>query len=289
MEDFFLYTLSKLLIKSYLLMFFKNAYFIFIISSIFIFSCYQQKKEPESIKKEENILVKKPEVKLVKKVVEKNPVKKDIRVTNKNVRSFLTKYASENHETLVLITTDLGEMKVRLYKKTLLHRANFIRLVKSGFYDNTLFYRVVGGFVIQGGDSDDEERLKKKEKAGSYEIPAEFDSRYFHKKGAIAMTRDYKDNPAKKSAPFDFYIVQGEIYSQLQLDAMEKEYNIKIDQTKREVYTTLGGAPHLDGEHTVFGEVIEGFETINKISSVETDRSDWPVKDVFIRKIEILK
>lgn len=253
----------------------------FILSSlILIFSCVNKPKKSE---------LKKEILKESFQTVPKKEVVQQISITNKNVRSFFSKYASENPENLVLITTNFGKLKIILYDKTPLHRASFIRLIKSGFYDNTLFYRIVNGFIIQGGDSDDDDRKSKKNKAGKYKIPSEFNPKYFHKKGALAMTRDYKKNPKKSSASFDFYIVQGEVYSRFQLDAFENEYKIKISQDKRDVYKKSGGAPHLDGEHTVFGEVIEGFDVIDKIASVKTDRSDWPVDDVYIRKIEIVK
>ena len=209
--------------------------------------------------------------------------------SNKNIKEFLLKYGKENKETIAVISTNFGNIKLKLYKDTPLHRANFIRLVKTRFYDNTLFYRIVENFVIQGGDSDDDDRKVKKRVAGYYTIPAEIMKNHFHKKGAIAMTRDYKKNPKKRSAAFDFYIVKGEKYNFFQLDAFENEYKIKIDDKKRKIYETIGGAPHLDGEHTVFGEVVSGMDVVDKIASVKTDRSDWPIDDVVIKTIKVIK
>jgi len=224
-----------------------------------------------------------------KKILKKNKEKIIAKPNKKNVVSFLTKYGKENPENKVRIVTDFGNITIKLYNSTPLHRASFVRLVKNGFYDNTYFYRVIKKFIIQGGDSDDDTRKQKKNWAGKYTIPAEFNPDLFHKRGAIAMTRDYKNNPEKYSAPFDFYIVQGETYSNFQLDAMENQYHIKIDENKRKKYRTIGGAPHLDGEHTVFGEVVEGFDVIDKIANVKTDRSDWPVNDIYIKKIVVVK
>ncbi|NOZ46741.1 MAG: peptidylprolyl isomerase [Chlorobi bacterium] len=252
---------------------------------IFILTNCKQNKQPPTKKiiKQSTQLPAKQKSKVI---VEK---KTDaLKLTNKNIISFLTNYGKHNPENKVIIKTDYGNIILKLYKKTPLHRANFIRLVKSGFYNNTLFYRIVSGFIIQGGDSDEPDRKQLKNKAGKYTIPSEFNPNFFHKKGALAMTRSYKNNPNKRSSPFDFYIVQGEKYNNFQLDAFENEYNIKISQYKRSIYKKYGGAPHLDGEHTVFGEVISGFETIDKIASVKVDRSDWPVKDVYIKSIEIL-
>ena len=229
----------------------------------------------------------KPEAKPT--IVPQKVIPKKSLVTNKNVKNFLLAYGEKNQENLVKMTTDFGVLKLKLYKSTPLHRANFIRLVKSGFYNKTYFYRVVQDFVIQGGDNDDDDRKTQKDAIGRYTIPAEFSENIFHKKGALAMTRDYKNNPNKRSSAFDFYIVQGERYSNFQLDALENEYKIEIDETKREIYRKDGGTPHLDNEHTVFGEVIEGFDVIDKIAVVKTDRSDWPVNDVYIQKIEIIK
>ncbi|MBT28223.1 MAG: peptidylprolyl isomerase [Thalassobius sp.] len=209
-------------------------------------------------------------------------------LTDKNAVSFLTEYAKENPENEVLMKTSLGDIKIKLYENTPLHRANFIRLVKKDFYDNTLFYRVIKGFVVQGGGSDDLAHGRKKRKIGKYNIPAEFQSENIHKKGALAAARNYENNPDKKSNPFDFYFVHGQKYDKLTLDAMADEKGITFSEKQRNAYLNIGGAPHLDGEHTVFGEVVEGLDVIDEIASKEVGEGDWPVENVYIESIEIV-
>ncbi|UZR92889.1 peptidylprolyl isomerase [Chondrinema litorale] len=226
---------------------------------------------------------------------EKEKVKKQKKVedntvlTDKNVVSFLTEYAKENPEDQVIMKTSLGDIKIKLYENTPLHRANFIRLAKKDFYDNTLFYRVIKGFVVQGGGSDDLAHGRKKRKIGKYNIPAEFKSGNIHKKGALAAARNYENNPDKKSNPFDFYFVHGQQYDKLTLDAMADEKGITFSEKQKTAYLNIGGAPHLDGEHTVFGEVIEGLDIIDEIASKEVGEGDWPVENVYIESIEIVK
>lgn len=210
-------------------------------------------------------------------------------LNNKMVESYLTDYGKQNPETLLLMKTSKGNMKIRLYADTPLHRANFIRLVKLDFFDNTVFYRVVKGFAIQGGDTDQKGRKEYKESFGKYSIPAEFRPSRFHKKGVLAATRDYDNNPAKRSSPLDFYIVQGTTFQDADLDKIEREQHYKFSPEQRKYYKTHEGAAHLDGEHTVFGEVIEGLDVIDKIASVKTDDGGWPYEDVTIFDVEILK
>ena len=268
------------------MLFSKPITFLTLLIIFFSTSCNTNESKKESTKSRD--LAKEQFIK--KEVIVKKTIpKKKPEITNKNVTSFLTKYGRENPESIILMKTDFGDIKIKLYTEPALHRASFIRLVKQGFYDKTYFYRVVKDFVIQGGNSDAEDRKQKKAKVGNYTIPAEFNKNLFHKKGAIAMTRDYKNNPGKRSSSYDFYIVQGEEYSNFQLDALENEYKIEIEEYKRKLYRTSGGTPHLDGEHTVIGEVIKGLDVVEKIASVEVDRSDWPINDIYIIKIEIVK
>ncbi len=189
----------------------------------------------------------------------------------------------------VYIKTDLGESVIRLYNETPLHRDNFIKLTKSGMYDGTLFHRVIKNFMIQGGDPD-----SKKAKNGAqlgegslgYTIPAEFRDSLFHKKGVLAAARD--DNPEKASSSSQFYIVQGKIFDDEKLNAVEHDrLKSKIPEWKRTVYKNLGGVPSLDGNYTVFGEVVTGYEMVENIARVKTDTNDRPITNVKI-KIRIL-
>lgn len=223
---------------------------------------------------------------------EKEPQMKKERhvvLTKDNAVRELTAYGEANLETTAIISTSMGDIKVRLYENTPLHRANFVRLAKNDFFDNTQFYRVIKDFVVQGGDSDDLAQRGKKRKMGKYQVPAEITPENLHKRGALAAARRYENNPEKMSTPWDFYIVQGPAYSEMELDAIARENKLQLNSRQREVYTTIGGNPNLDGEHTVFGEVLEGMEVVNKIAGVEVGEGDWPVEKVYIKNVKILK
>ena len=153
-------------------------------------------------------------------------------------------------------------MVAKLYNQTPLHRDNFIKLTKEHFYDGLLFHRVIKNFMIQGGDPDSK-NAKPGELLGEgglkYTIPAEFDTSLFHKKGALAMARESDDvNPKKASSSTQFYIVEGKPVTDREMDKWEKRFKIKIPENHRMIYRTIGGAPFLDMNYTVFGEVIEG-------------------------------
>src|SRR5580765_6071098 len=188
----------------------------------------------------------------------------------------------------VLLQTNYGDITVRLSDSTPLHRDNFLKLVKVGFYDSVLFHRVIKNFMIQSGDPD-----SKHASAGqplgnggpSYRVPAEFRATLFHKKGVIAAARD--DNPEKASSGAQFYIVQGKIFTDAGLDSVEtfRLNGRKIPPGQREVYKTIGGTPHLDQNYTVFGEVVKGLDVVDKIAAVKTSKAtdrDRPLEDVKI-------
>lgn len=210
------------------------------------------------------------------------------RLNYENAAKELRAFGAEHLEREVEISTEFGNIRVRLYQDTPLHRANFIRLVKAKYYDQTQFYRVVKDFMIQGGNSDDTEIQGVKGKLGIYQIPAEFSSKIYHKRGALAMARVRENNPNKKSAPYSFYIVQGKAYTPEELRQVEEIYELKFNQEQTKVYTTLGGAPYLDFDHTVFGEVIEGMDVVDKIAAVKTDSREWPLK-LIPTKMKILR
>jgi peptidyl-prolyl cis-trans isomerase B (cyclophilin B) len=203
-------------------------------------------------------------------------------LTDENAEAKLLAYGKENPENRAIMVTPMGTLKIKLYEDTPLHRANFVRLAKAGYFENTLFYRVIKDFVVQGGDSDELEQMSKKRKLGKYKVPAEFIKTHIHKKGALAAARHYEDNPLKKSTPYDFYFVHGTTYTPEALKGLAKELNKPFDSNQQQWYTTVGGTPNLDGEHTVFGEVIEGLDVIDRIAALEVGPGDWPLEKVTI-------
>jgi cyclophilin family peptidyl-prolyl cis-trans isomerase len=244
---------------------------------------------------------------------------------------------------IVLIKTEFGDIKVKLYDDTPKHRDNFIKLVSEGFYDDLLFHRVINHFMIQGGDPNSRNAqpdIPLGNGSPGYTIPAEINPKYFHKKGALAAARlGGPRNPGKESSGSQFYIVHGAVYRPGQLDTMEisinkqkkdlmmkerfqnenskfakfqenndragfdklvAEITMEVDSIydagqkftmsaeRREAYSTIGGYPSLDGEYTVFGEVIEGFDVIDKIAAVKTNSANRPLENVKM-KIELVK
>ncbi len=198
----------------------------------------------------------------------------------------------------VEMVTDKGTIVIRLYDNTPLHRNNFLHLVKEHYYDSVLFHRVINRFMIQAGDPNSK-RAKTGAQLGdggpSYTIPAEFNLSLFHKKGVIAAAREGDDvNPKKASSGSQFYIVQGKKFTDAGLDSVEtfRLKGKKIPTIHRDVYKTLGGAPHLDGGYTVFGEVIKGLNVVDSIASVPTSGrqgGDRPLRDVKIIKATLVK
>lgn len=245
----------------------------------------------------------------------------------------------------VLIETNMGNIKFMLYKETPKHRQNFLQLIENKHFDGTLFYRVIKGFVVQGGSQDSRNAPAGKRigyGSSNRTIESEFNDKYFHKRGAIAAPRKPdKINIFKESDISQFYIAYGRVFSEKELTLMEKKVNIplrkkivkkfltpgkravldslkkykKVDEfraiakkikeaiefeynssnkklefseAKRKAYTTIGGVPHLDNNYTVFGEVIDGFDVLDKIVNLKTDANDRPVQDVKM-KIKILK
>ncbi|HNU14406.1 MAG TPA: peptidylprolyl isomerase [Chitinophagaceae bacterium] len=194
----------------------------------------------------------------------------------------------------VLLQTSYGDIIVRLSDSTPLHRDNFIKLTKIGFYDSVLFHRVIKNFMIQAGDPDSKNAPAGKPLGNGgpgYRIPAEFRQSLFHKKGVIAAARD--NNPEKASSASQFYITQGKVHTDGSLDTIETDrLKRKIPAALREVYKTVGGVPHLDQNYTVFGEVIKGIEVVDKIASVKTSKGpdrDRPVENVVIIKAKLIK
>lgn len=230
-----------------------------------------------------NAQVKKPVAKKAtgtKTVVKRTTTRKTAPVVKKEVKLPGTR---------VKITTDSGVMIIRLYDKTPQHRDNFIKLANEHFFDSLLFHRVIQGFMIQGGDPQSK-NAQPGQMLGmgdvGYTIPAEFDTSLFHKKGALAAART--PNPAKASSGCQFYIVQGNKLTDAELNMLEMQKGIKYSAAQRNTYKTIGGAPFLDMDYTVFGEVEKGLEVIDKIASVPKAPGDRPIGDVRM-KIDVIK
>ena len=242
----------------------------------------------------------------------------------------------------VKITTTLGNITVRLYDETPLHRDNFLKLAKEGYYNGTLFHRVIKDFMIQGGDPD-----SKGAPAGKalgmggpdYTIEAEIKPRLIHKRGALAAARQGDEvNPERRSSGSQFYIVWGQQYKEGQMGQLAKQMKMQalntvfnrlaterkaqimelrrnrdraglqelqdelealahaevesqqlgLSELQRQTYTTLGGTPHLDGQYTVFGEVVEGLDVVERIQHAATGRNDRPVEDVAMEYLTII-
>ncbi|HOP12999.1 MAG TPA: peptidylprolyl isomerase [Lentimicrobium sp.] len=243
-------------------------------------------------------------------------------------------------EELVVISTPKGDITLRLFDDTPKHRDNFLKLARAGFYDSTLFHRVIDGFMIQGGDPDSKGAAPGIELGNGgpgYSIPAEITPAHFHRRGTLAAAReDDKVNPARLSSGSQFYIVQGKVFTAEKLDMLEKEQNslakqrifvdimdrpqnltlrnqffspdaksdtahfrflldtlnqmidreftgdkvFRLSEAAREAYTTVGGAPHLDGRYTIFGEVVSGMEVVDAIATEKRDENDRPLQDI---------
>jgi cyclophilin family peptidyl-prolyl cis-trans isomerase len=245
-----------------------------------------------------------------------------------------------NENIIILMKTSLGDIKLKLYDETPIHRDNFVKLVNSGFYEGISFHRVIKDFMIQAGDPVTRTIpvSKSADSLNTYTIPSEFNKTLFHKKGALAAAREGNEvNPDMRSSGTHFYIVQGMIMNESDLKIAENRINssikqalfnkiirgiadsaklsgiqlnegeiqekasvrmfdflaanpeYKIPEYQREVYKTIGGVPRLDGTYTVFGEVVEGLDIVDRIAAVETDAADKPVTDVKILKIKIIE
>ena len=202
--------------------------------------------------------------------------------------------------TEVLLETTAGNIRIALFDETPQHRDNFLKLTKEHVYDSLLFHRVIKDFMIQGGDLHSK-HAQPGQRLGSgdfdYTIEAEFRlPRIFHRRGMVAMAREGdRVNPEKRSSACQFYIVWGRVYNDARLMKVQERLDttthgrVQLTPEMQEVYKTVGGVPHLDGQYTVFGEVIQGLDVVDRIQQSATDPNDRPLEDVRILRATVTK
>ena len=233
-----------------------------ILFSLFVLGllCQCQDTKKDAVKEEKKIQI-------TDSISTKKKIKKQEKqtiypvITQKNVTEFLTQYGKDNPETKVRITTKYGKIDLQLFKDTPLHRANFIYLVKQGYFNNTYFHRVVKGFIIQAGNADDASVPKKRKKLGNaYRLPYEKGNGRVHSYGTVSGAKEYRKNPDNMTSPYEFFIFLG-----------------KKSQTK-----------HLNGRYTIFGKVTKGMNVVEKIANLPADEGDWPLYNVYIT-VEVIE
>lgn len=195
----------------------------------------------------------------VEKSVENEELKEQelFKLSEENAISFFYDYEKTLTENKVKLTTSMGSFTIELFENVPYHRANFIFLAKKGYFDNTMFHRVVQNFIIQGGNADNQQTAKKRSEIGRYLLPPDTKKGHQHHRGVISMPSSDRDNPHKLASPYEFFIV-----------------------------VTKPGSYHLDGDYTAFGKVIDGMEVVDRINKVEVDAGDWPMQNVYILKAE---
>lgn len=217
--------------------------------------------------------------------------------------SMMTSHAQERKSTPlheVLLETDSGNIRIQLYNETPLHRDNFLKLVRSGAYDGVLFHRVIKDFMVQTGDMGSKSATPGQALGDTperYSLPAEIHyPELLHRRGAVAAARESDDvNPQRKSSSTQFYIVWGIRFTDKQLDWAQERLDahtggtVKMSPEVRQLYKTEGGSPHLDGQYTVFGQVIDGLDVVERIQRQPVDDNDRPKVDLRIRKAIVLK
>jgi cyclophilin family peptidyl-prolyl cis-trans isomerase len=202
---------------------------------------------------------------------------------DENAASFLAEWGRGQTENVVALDTKHGRIVVELFDDVPVHRANFLYKVYRRYFDPSEFTRVVPDFVVQGGNSEEERPQQLRFLIGQHTLPAEFKSHHIHTRGAVAMSRSYSDNPEKRSSGYDFYIVTGRKIGAQELGRIQKEKGRSYTSDQAEIYARQGGAPHLDGEHTVFGRVVEGMDVVDRLAATPRDGSDWPVERLEVR------
>ena len=187
-------------------------------------------------------------------------VKSKFKLTEKNSMDFFLEYDKIHKENIVELDTDKGKIEITLFNETKFHRSNFLYLSKQNYFKSTQFYRVINNFIIQGGNSDNRKIAKKRKKIGKYLLPVDNNHGFKHSRGMVSMPSSIIKNPHKLASPYEFFIVQSKT-----------------------------GAHFLDGDYTIFGKVTKGMDVVDEIASVDTDDLDWPVSNIFINNVRVIK
>lgn len=231
-----------------------------IIALFFLASCGENttknkvaKDQPETLNDSATVIAEQRDV------PEEEDTEQHFELTEDNAIDFFFAYQKKLKKNKVKLTTSMGSFTVQLYDNVPYHKANFIYLTRKGYFNNTMFHRVVKGFIIQGGNADNRETARKRGEIGRYLLPPDTRKGYRHDRGTISMPSSEIDNPHMLASPYEFFIV-----------------------------VTSPGSYHLDGEYTPFGKVIEGMDVVDMINQVPVDQGDWPSQNVYILKAEVV-
>ena len=226
-----------------------------IITFALIFSCNE--KDKVNI----NTTLKKKNAYNSNKIIKEIPViTADFILNEKNSMDFFLEYDKIHKENVVELDTDMGKIEITLFNETKFHRSNFLYLSKKNYFKSTQFYRVINDFIIQGGNSDNRKISKKRKKIGKYLLPVDNNHGFKHSRGMVSMPSSIIKNPHKLASPYEFFIVQNK-----------------------------SGAHFLDGDYTIFGKVTKGMDIVDRIAAVDTDNMDWPISNIFINNVKVIK
>lgn len=231
----------------------------FILLCVCLMNCEdkQSRKKTNTTASDSLVVSQKIEPTQSKDPLPETPERRYPLLTEKNAMEFFLQYDTLHKENKVRLVTDYGNIDILLFNETKFHRSNFIFLTKQGYFNDTQFYRVIENYIVQGGSTDDRDVMQKRKVIGKYLLPTDTKRGFKHDRGVISMPSSEIENPHKLASPYEFFI------------------------TLRDVY-------QLDGDYTIFGKVISGLDVADKIAGVDTDDGDWPLQNVYIRRVEIL-